>query len=431
MSVKQRPLMMWWCVLLLAACLSGCSSASTAQTQVPVARHVPKNHAWARPTRAQTDQLAARILATMTLDQKIGQLFMQGFSTVGFNDQYQQIMQQIQPGGTVWYAFQMPDIQTTRNTIAAVQRISPIPMLTAADNEGGFINNLRNMYPPFPSATSIGATHDPGKAYADSKLIAQDMLAVGLNTDLAPVVDVQTVPYGADIHDRTYGTTPDQVIQMAGAALAGLQENGVIGTLKHFPGLGAAVPDAHFTLPIVNRTRDELEQIDLAPYRAMLHGDDPPGMVMGTDVLMPDIDPSLPSELSPTFMTGILRNELHYDGVVLTDALYMLGVTNPTKPYYAGMTMYQAGVQALIAGCDMLNFSFDLPKSLQMRATIEAAIQNGQLTIARINQSVMRVLRLKIERGLIPFHPETPPGAPQPQIARVADAIPPPDPLPI
>src|SRR6185437_1794328 len=139
------------------------------------------------------------------------------------------------------------------DTIAATQRAANIPLLTAADNEGGFINNLRNMYPPFPSATQIGATRDPANAYADSKLIAQDMLAVGLNTDLAPVVDVQTVPYGADIHDRTYGTTPDQVIQMAGGALAGLQDNGVIGTLKHFPGLGAAVPDAHFTLPIVNR----------------------------------------------------------------------------------------------------------------------------------------------------------------------------------
>jgi beta-N-acetylhexosaminidase len=400
-------------IVMLAVWLVGCSTSTNHSTaRPPGATPVPGSITWQRANAPQIDTLARRILATMSLDQKIGQLFLQGFETIGYAPENAAIMQQIQPGGTMWYAFQMPDIATTRATLAATQHASLIPVLTAADNEGGFINNLRNMFPPFPSATSIGKTNDPAQAYADSTLIAKDMLSVGLNTDMAPVVDVQTIPYGADIHDRTYGTTPDQVEHMAGAALQGLQDHGVIGALKHFPGLGAALLDAHFTLPIVYRSRADLESIDLAPYRAMLNTPDAPGLVMSTDVLMPNIDPNLPAEISPIFINGILRGELHYTGVVVTDALYMEGITKPTGTY-PGMTMFQAGVMALQAGCDMLNFAFNLRDALTMRTTIENAIQQGQLTVERIDESVLRILRLKIDRGIIPFHFEIPPGAPQ------------------
>lgn len=419
--IGERAMMKGWRQTLLAVCgflvmatwLVGCSSGGSGNDGQPSGNtSVPGSITWQRNNAPQVDALAHRILGTMSLDRKIGQLFMQGFETIGYAPENAAIMQQIQPGGTMWYAFQMPDIATTRATLAATQRASLIPVFTAADNEGGFINNLRNMFPPFPSATSIGKTNDPAKAYADSTLIAKDSLSVGLNTDMAPVVDVQTIPYGADIHDRTYGTTPEQVERMAGAALQGLQDHGVIGGLKHFPGLGAALLDAHFTLPIVNVSREQLESIDLAPYRAMVNAPDAPGFVMSTDVLMPQIDPNLPAEISPIFITDILRNELHYNGVVITDALYMEGITKPTGSY-PGVTMFQAGVMALQAGCDMLNFAFNLSDALTMRTTIENAIQQGQLTVDRIDQSVLRILRLKIERGLIPFNFEIPPGAPQ------------------
>lgn len=399
--------------LWLLTFLVGCSS-SAVRTVAPTPTPVPHSIAWQRALHPQITQLAERYLASLSLDQRIGQLFMQGFSTVGYNNQYAQIMQQIQPGGTIWYAFQLQTIQQTRDTLAATQRAANIPLLTASDDEGGAINNLRNLFPQFPSATAIGQRNDPKYAYAEAHLTAKDMLSVGLNTDLAPVVDVQTVPYSPDDTGRAYGFTPSQVITEAGSALAGLQDAGVIGTLKHFPGLGASVVDAHFALPIITKSRDELEQIDFAPYRALLNGPNAPGLVMSTDVLTTALDPNLPSELSYPTITGVLRNELHYNGVIMTDALYMDGISQHTGPY-PGVDMYTAGVMALQAGCDMLNFSFDLPKSLQMRDTIKAAIANGQLSVARINQSVMRILMLKLDRGLILFNPEPIKGAPQPQ----------------
>jgi beta-N-acetylhexosaminidase len=134
---------------------------------------------------------------------------------------------------------------------------------------------------------------------------------------------------------------------------------------------------------------------------------------MGTDVLYPNIDPRLPSELSPIFMTDILRNELHYDGVVVTDALYMKGITNPTPPYYKGVDQFTAAVMSIAAGCDMIDTSFTLENSLALVARIKQALDAGELKLAQIEQSDLRVLRLKINHGLIPFHPTGTP--PQPQ----------------
>ncbi len=390
--------------LIVLVWLAGCSANATHTTTTTVP--VPGSISWQRGYRAQIDQWAKREIAAMTLDQKIGQLIVQGFSTIGYDDEHQRIMQQIQPGGTMWYQFQMPDVATARDTIARVQHDANLPLLTMSDYEtAGNADTFQAMFPLRVTSTQISARNDPAFAYSAGAQIAQDMHAVGMNTDWAPVVDVQTVGYGPDTSGRSYGTDPQKVTSLAGHVLAGLQDHGIIGTLKHFPGLGAATTDAHATLPIVNKSRQEWEQFDLAPYRALISGANPPGMIMGTDVLYPDIDAHLPSELSPTFMTDILRNELHYDGVVVTDALYMKGITNPTLPYFRGVDQYTAGVMSIQAGCDMLDTSFTLYDSLNLVARIKQALHDGELTLARIEQSDLRILRLKIAHGLIPFQP--------------------------
>jgi beta-N-acetylhexosaminidase len=407
--------MIW--IVVLGMWLAGCASSarSSAATHGPLTPHAL---VWARVPQAQAVILAQRYLAGMTLDHKIGQMLMEQFISSTYDSESQQIMQQIQPGALVLYKYQMTSLPAAQAMIAGAQHDSPIPMLVSADNEGGFIDNLIYMFPSRPSASDIGYTNNPQFAYDQGKQYAHDMLEVGINTDLAPDVDVQTID-GPDQSTRTFGSTPDQVTRLAGAELAGFQNNGVIGTLKHFPGLGDATTDAHKSLPIIHETRAQIESIDLAPYRALINSNDPPGMIMTTDLLMPAIDDYWPAELSPTIITGILRNELHYDGVVLTDALYMQGLSQPTGAY-PGVDQYTAGVLAIKAGCDMLLDGYDLTSSHQMVQTIENAIQSGQLTLARINQSVLRILTLKFERGLLPFAPQSVPGAPQPQFLSLA-----------
>ena len=180
-----------------------------------------------------------------------------------------------------------------------------------------------------PGAPEIGATGSTTYAYQQGAKMAQDMTSLGFNLDLAPDVDVKLVD-GRDLLCRTFGSTPGTVTQLAGAYLNGLQQNGVVGTLKHFPGLGDALGDAHLSLPVINRTRDQIESVELAPYRSMINSGQVQ-MVMTTDLLLPSVDPVLPAELSPSIITGVLRSELGFDGVVMTDALYMQGISDKVE----------------------------------------------------------------------------------------------------
>jgi beta-N-acetylhexosaminidase len=274
-----------------------------------------------------------------------------------------------------------------------------------------------------PSAGEIGATNDPSYAYQQGADMAKMSLSIGMNVDLAPVVDI------APGYSRDFGGTPDQVTKMAGAWMQGLQDNGVIGTLKHFPGLGGTNLDPHSSLPVITHSRSVIESVDLAPYRNLINGNDLPGIIMSTDILMTAVDPTVPAQISYPIITGLLRNELHYNGVVMTDALYMGGMgqymcnldhvahCNPlTYARDNSSVLTRLGIMALQAGCDMILGTFSVENTQAMIDGIKAAIKDGTLTQARIDQSVLRIISLKLQRGLLqmpppPVHtPGQPPG---------------------
>jgi len=210
--------------------------------------------------------------------------------------------------------------------------------------------------------------------------------------DLAPDVDVQLVA-GPDQVTRTFGTTASGVTKMAGAWLEGLQSQNVVGTLKHFPGLGAADHDAHLHLPVIKRSRSQIESVELGPYRDLINAGKVQA-VMSTDLLMPAIDSKLPAELSPATITGVLRQELGFKGVVITDALYMDGIR-------AKWDFGQAAVLAIKAGDDMLLGASSVGAMQAMAKAIKAALKSKSLTKSRIDDSVRRILTLKIKMGLI------------------------------
>ncbi len=166
-----------------------------------------------------------------------------------------------------------------------------------------------------------------------------------------------------------------------------------MGCLKHFPGLGAVTSDPHDGLPTITRSLTELEKIDLAPYKLMIQKYHP-AMIMSTDVLMPAIDPSLPAELSYKAITGILRGELGYDGVVVTDGLYMAGISDK-------WSLSQAAVLSILAGDDIVEGPYTPSQVASVVTALKQAIQHGKLTIDRINQSVQRILLMKLQYGVI------------------------------
>jgi len=307
---------------------------------------------------------------------------------------------QLHAGGVVMYAFQMQTFDQTKHDIAEMQKHATIPLLISTDEEGGFVERVQNIFGHHPGALEIYQTGNVNLATQAGNRITHDLQSLGINTDLAPDVDVQLVD-GPDQYLRTWGYTPESVIKFGGAYLRAVQSDGEIACLKHFPGLGAASTDAHYALPVVNRTIDQINSVELAPFRTFIQSPDTllnPGMIMSTDLLMPAIDPVYPAELSHKFMTDILRKQLGYDGVVITDALWMTGIAQQWD-------LDQAGVMALNAGNDMLLGAIGPYQMQSMINALKAALQNGTLSRARVDEAVTRIITLKLQYHLMPDIP--------------------------
>ncbi len=190
-----------------------------------------------------------------------------------------------------------------------------------------------------------------------------------------------------------YGTTPDKVAAFAGAYLNGLQDQGVIGTVKHWPGLGADTVDPHDALPVLDRSQADLNKIDFAPYKTLL-AEGNVDMIMSTHELVPAYDKNLPATLSPVLIDQVLRHDLGYQGVVITDGLYMQAIRQH-------WSLAQAAVLAVIAGNDMLLGPYNIQGMQDVLNALKAAVESGQISKERIDLSVQRILALKIKYGLI------------------------------
>ncbi len=338
------------------------------------------------------------IMANMSLDQKLGQLIVVEYLGHNYQDGLQYMISQQFVGGFMYqesnHNFEAPYDVTSQVDALSQQAMQDahIPLLIATDQEGGLVNRLYRFHGYLPSAADMAATGNPQVPFAQGSQQAKWMLDLGINADLAPVVDVHSVDPPV-LESRMFGRTPQTVATYAGAFLDGLQTNGVIGCLKHFPGLGAITSDPHAGLPTVNRSLSQLNAIDLAPYRLIIQKNHP-AMIMSTDVLMPAIDPNLPAELSPRAINGILRQQLGYDGVVITDGLYMGGIS-------AQWSLGQASVLSIIAGNDMIEGPYTPQLVGSVISAFKQAIQQGKLTMARVNQAVERILLMKLHFSII------------------------------
>jgi beta-N-acetylhexosaminidase len=348
-------------------------------------------------TRAQLEKVQS-ILANMSLDQKLGQLIVVEYIGNNYQNGLQYMISQQFVGGFMYqesnHNFDPPyDVASQVDALSQqAMHDAKIPLIIATDQEGGLVNRLYTFHGYLPSAAIMAASGKTSVALEQGTQSAKWMLELGINTDLAPVVDVHTVD-PAILESRMFGRDPKTVAAYAGAFLSGLQNNGVAGCLKHFPGLGAISSDPHAGLPTVNRSMTQLNNIDLAPYRLMIQSDHP-AMIMSTDVLMPAIDPTLPAELSPKAITGVLREQLGYDGVVITDGLYMGGISQR-------WSLSQASVLSIIAGNDIIEGPYTPNLVASVVAALKQAIQQGKLTMDRVNQAVERILLMKIHFGMI------------------------------
>ncbi len=385
---------------LLLATLAACAAPLAGGAQVPersAPTATPKPWPIGSPAPTPNLKLAAvnARIAHMTLDQELGQLFVVEYLYPDANHaDMEQMIGQMGAGGVILYQsmniFTIPQMQALTH---AMQARAAIPLIIGADEEGGGDDQINQIFGPHPTNWEIGATGDPAVAAREATRLAKELKQLGMNADFAPVVDVEAPDR---IWTRSFGRSPDLVSQMGVAQVDAMQANGIMACPKHFPGLGAATINPHAGLPVITSSRDYIEKYDLAPYRALMSHQ--PAMIMTTDLLMPALDPTLPAELSYPIVTGILRNEIGYDGVVVTDALYMGGIADH-------WSMAQAGVLSIQAGNDMLEGPWNADQMRVMVGALRAAVQSGQLSKARIDQSVRRILRLKMRWGMLSMQP--------------------------
>lgn len=361
-------------------------------------RHTPTPGGTAQPTTTPLTptQIVNALMANMTLDQKLGQMMMIQFFGSDYSAALSTMINQYQVGAVLFFTVDGNVVSKpqVKSLISQMQHDANIPLIVSIDQEGGAVDRLVNLDGPQPSESTISA-NGTNAAYQQGIKDSQDLSDLGFNLNLAPVVDVSNANvYNEERYDgRTYGDTPVIVTQMAGAYLRGLQQSGkVMGTLKHFPGLGDVSADPHHLAPDLTRSLSNLNAVDWAPYSNLINQ----GVVhtiMVTHEYVTALDNTYPASLSPKVI-GVLRKQMNFNGVIMTDDLNMAPILN----YY---TFGQAAVQAIIAGNDLV-LGADSPSTLaQMLTAIHQAVTSGAISEQQIDNSVRRILLLKYEMGLI------------------------------
>jgi beta-N-acetylhexosaminidase len=315
------------------------------------------------------------------------------FTNTSYTSQEAALIQTFHPGGLILYGYSMGTAQQVKGLLAAAQHDSHIPLLTFTSVEGGAVDRLAQYLGPRMSAPAMAASGDPAVAQREGAMAAKDLLSFGFNADLAPDVDVALVN-GPEQFERTFGNAPDVVTKYSSAWIEGLQSGGVIGVPHSFPGLGSATADVHIGLPVINRSRAELEAVEFAPFRALISSGQL-DMIMSTAALFPAIDPNYPAVLSSATIKEILRRQLRFQGVAITDELSLSGISNQ-------WSFSQAAVLAIEAGNDMVTAAWSISLVQGIEDGLKRALATGELTIDQINDAVRRILTLKIRHHLLP-----------------------------
>ncbi len=338
------------------------------------------------------------LLGRMTLDEKVGQLFFLAFARDRL-DEARVLFEQHFVGGSYLSNDNLPNPTAAAALTQQIQAYAAgtrlaVPLLLGADQEGAW----SVMYPdsvPGPGNMALGATYLPQDATAMYRVIARELAAVGVNTVLAPCADCNSNPRNAIIGVRSFGERPAHVGAMVEAAVHGALEGGALPTLKHFPGHGDTTSDSHRGLPTVSRSRDELFAIDLYPFRRGIAAGAP--IVMTAHILFPALDPERPATLSPVILGDVLRGELGFDGVIMSDSMNMQAMRRYYDPG-------ESAVQAIAAGVDLImlaeeHYSHDasayLKQQVALLEAVRTAVRAGRLPEARVDDAVRRVLELK------------------------------------
>jgi beta-N-acetylhexosaminidase len=336
------------------------------------------------------------ILARMTLAQKVGQMLMVGVPGTGMETVARRRVSELQVGGIIYLERNLSGAQQVAQFSQALQaaalEATGLPLFIGWNHEGGPVMRHEAQMTAFPSAMALGSANDPQLAYEVARAMGAEMRSLGVNMSFAPVLDVNSEPANPVIGLRAFGEDPALVADLGQQTIAGLQDAGVIAVAKHFPGHGAADVDSHEDLPLLDATVEQLYTRDLLPFWTAIEAN--VGGVMVAHLQIPALEPDgWAASLSPRIVTAILRQQMGFDGVVMTDDMGMGAIAE----HYV---LEEAAVQAVLAGNDLLLAVEAERDTERMHAALLRAVEEGRIPLQRIDEAVRRILRLKLAYNL-------------------------------
>jgi len=317
-------------------------------------------------------------VSRMSLEEKIGQLFI-----IAADGDLDKQIRTYHVGGVVLFSRHAKTLPDTMQLIEKIRRASPIAPFIAVDQEGGRVSRL-SYTTQIPSARNLEVLSDKSMQNI-GKILGSELHSLGFNLNFAPVMDVDTCAENPVIGDRAFSADPYIVAKLGSAFIKGLHSSGMLSAAKHFPGHGDTRSDSHFVMPIVHQSQERLDTIELLPFRAAQRsGID---MIMVAHVHYPALDPTpnMPASLSKPILTGLLRQEMNFNGIIITDAMNMKAITDHNNPGDAAKTAFNAGV-------DILLMPDHLPTAYHALLT---SVQSGEIPLSRVDESVRRILSLK------------------------------------
>lgn len=341
-----------------------------------------------------TEEKVNEKINNMTLEEKIGQMIMVSYRNPEMDDILKNMLETIKPGGFILFSENLKSKEQTDTLIKNIKSTAKIPMLISIDQEGGRVQRLKELegvdITIIPAMSEIGVSDDENLAYDTGKTIAKELNMFGINMDFAPVIDIYSNPQNTVIGDRSFGSNATLVSKMGIALAKGLSDNNVIPVYKHFPGHGNTETDSHYDLPVVTKSKKELLESDVIPFKNAI--DSGAKIIMVGHLAVPSItNGNIPASLSKELITNFLKNELGYKNIVTTDALDMKAITNN----YTDKQVYELAINA---GVDILLMPND---SVMAISLIKESINEGTISEEQINNSVRKILMLKYESGVI------------------------------
>ena len=365
------------------------------------------------------ERRAQEIVSHMTLEEKIGQQLMVSFryfkdennelkGVTEINADIENAIGKYGFGGVILFAQNCTGTEQTARLVYELQKAAKMPMLVAIDQEGGTITRL-GTGTSMISAMGLAATGKESNAQENAQIIGSELSVLGINTDFAPDMDVNNNPSNPVIGVRSFSSKPDKVAAFGTAYMKGLHETGTMTALKHFPGHGDTGTDSHTGLPMIDKSYDELDKLELVPFRAAIEDTD---MVMTAHIQYPQIeketyksildgnDVYLPATLSKTMITDVLREDLGFEGVVVTDALNMDAIAKNFEPMDAARLALNADVDILLMPVE-LTTAEDMDKMGEYINGIVKMVSDSDISAEQIDRSVMRIIKLKLKYGLL------------------------------